>query len=307
LKAGIDDKLQRLLVQCLALALLVPTLHGQTSTDRLISAIVEHAELFQQNARSAVSRETLIQRSYLMPPHGHFAIGAAAVPVFADFFEHEIVSEYSVGSLKGDPAGALLELREVLANDGRTIQTPVAARKALERDLSLGAEKIRRQLLTQFTALGLVDVATDYGLLLLLFTRRGLPDLELVPAGTSWVGTEEAAAYEWRQHTAGLLEFRGRKVTRRPMHGRIWARKSDGMPLRISASMEHDEPKHNVADDATVDYELSRAGCPMPASVVHRHFVDGQVLTENLYTYGPFRLFTSDTTIRYTDEADPKK
>jgi hypothetical protein len=37
----------------------------------------------------------------------------------------------------------------------------------------------------------------------------------------------------------------------------------------------------------------------MPTSVVHRHLVDGTVLTENLYTYSPFRLFGSQSTIRF--------
>jgi hypothetical protein len=39
--------------------------------------------------------------------------------------------------------------------------------------------------------------------------------------------------------------------------------------------------------------------------VVHRHFVDGVVLTENLYTYEPFHLFTADANIEYT--GTPKK
>jgi hypothetical protein len=54
-----------------------------------------------------------------------------------------------------------------------------------------------------------------------------------------------------------------------------------------------------------VDYKVSATGFPVPATVVHRH-VDGQGLTENLYTYEPFGLFTTDTTIRYSDATDQK-
>ncbi len=154
---------------------------------------------------------------------------------------------------------------------------------------------MRRQILAEFTRLGLVDVATDYGLVLLAFTSRGLPLLEIKPAGEAFVGTEEAVKLDWAQRTGGALEFRGRKVARRPLAGSIWIRKSDGMPLRIFAWFEHEEPKHTLRDEASVDYVVSAMGFPVPATVVHRHYVDGQGLTENLYTYEPFRLFTTDT------------
>jgi hypothetical protein len=128
----------------------------------------------------------------------------------------------------------------------------------------------------------------------------------LTPGGSSWIGTDEAIAYEWRQTSGGVLEFRGRTVNRRAMHGSIWVRKSDGLPLRISASVEHAEPQHRLRDDATIDYVLSSFGCVTPASVAHRHYVDDRILTENLYTYAPFRLFTAETNIQYGDP-EPKK
>jgi hypothetical protein len=289
----------------IALALFVPVIYGQPP-DSLISAVVRHAELFQQRARLVISEETLVQRSYRLPKHPHFAIGAAAEPVFATFLVHELVSQYSIGALRGDKTGSLLEIREIVAKDGQPIQTPEAARKALQQDISSGETAIRKKLLIALTKLDLVDVATDYGLMLLAFTKSGLSEMVLTPGGSSWIGTDEAIAYEWRQTSGGVLEFRGRTVNRRAMHGLIWVRKSDGLPLRISASFEHDEPKHSLRDDATVDYVLSSFGCVTPASVAHRHYVDDQILTENLYTYAPFRLFTAETNIQYGDP-EPKK
>lgn len=291
----------------LILALLASAMYGQTPGDRFLAAIIRHAELFQQKASLAVSEETLLQRSYTLPPHAHLAIGPAAGPLFARFFVHEIVSEYSIGSLRGDKSGALLEIREIVAEDGHPSQTPQAARKALGRNISSGEEQIRKKILSEFTDLGLVDVATDYGLMLLAFTKSGVARMEITPAGSAWIGTEEAVGVAWRQTDGGVLEFRGRKVARLPMHGLIWVRQSDGTPLRISASTEHDEPKHVLRDDSAVDYVLARFGCVMPASVVHRHFVDDQLLTENLYTYAPFQLFTTDTNIRYAEPSSPQK
>jgi hypothetical protein len=271
------------------------------------AALARHAEFFRQNARLAVAQETLVQRSYVLPPHPHFAIGSAAGPLYAQFLVHQITSQYGIGSIKGDQSGSLFEVREILNRDGEPVQTPGAARKAMDLDISSGEARIRKKILTEFTAFGLVDVATDYGLILLAFTNAGLRHMEMEPGDPAWIGTEAAVAFDWRQKDGGALEFRGRKVARRPMHGRIWLRQSDGLPLRVSASIEHDEAKHTLRDDATVDFVLAGSGCVTPASVAHRHVVDGKILTENLYTYSQFRLFTTDTSIRYEDATPPKK
>jgi hypothetical protein len=278
---------------------------GQTARDDTI--LQRHAASFAGKIRLLVAEETLLQRSYTLPPHSHFAVGAAAAPVYAQYFTREIVSQYAVASLKGDPAGNLLELREIVSRDGVAVQTPAAAQKALSMSFDSGEERIRKRLLATFTDLGLVDVATDFSLLLLIFARPGLRGVELHPAGSGWIGTDETSVLDWRQTEGGALEFRGRKTARRPMSGRIWLRQSDGTPLRLSSSFEHDEARHHLRDDATVDYTPSRFGCVTPASVVHRHVVDDKVLTENLYTYGPFRQFSSESTIRYADPSSPGK
>ena len=88
------------------------------------------------------------------------------------------------------------------------------------------------------------------------------------------------------------------------MHGQVRIA-ADGTPLRITASFDHAEPHHQLRDDATVEYVRTTFGPPMPITVVHRHLVDGVVLTENLYTYSPFRVFGSESTIRF-DATSPK-
>ena len=94
---------------------------------------------------------------------------------------------------------------------------------------------------------------------------------------------------------------------RRALQGVLWVRKSDGLPLRVETWVEHMQSKRTVRDEATVDYTLSYHGFLTPASVVHRHLVGGQLLTENLYRYEPFKLFSADTEIKFTDlpEAAP--
>jgi hypothetical protein len=97
-------------------------------------------------------------------------------------------------------------------------------------------------------------------------------------------------------------------------------RKSDGLPLRIQSWTEqapdslqlliqswsgHPQTGHRIRDEATVDYIQSAHGFLTPASVVHRHVVDGQVITENLYRYEPFKMFSADAEIKFTELEKP--
>lgn len=278
----------------------------RAAEDPLLAALARHAEAFAAKARMAITEEILLQRSYGYPPHRHLAIGAAAAPMRASYQVHEVVSEYSVGPLKGAPSSALLEARAIAARDGEAVQTREAARKRLKADLASGEERARKRTLEELAAMGLSDVATDYGTMLLAFTRAGMAELTLSPTGSAWVGAEEAAVYAWKQERGGALEFRGRKTVRRAMSGQIWLRLSDGMPLRVTAVTGHEEGAHTLRDDASIDFAMSAFRCAVPASVAHRHWVDGKLLTENLYTYAPFRLFTTDTRIEFGAPVTPR-
>jgi hypothetical protein len=286
----------------LCVVLLTFPIFAQTGV--LPAASAAFAEQFQRNAPQATALETLRQNSFRVPPHPLIAIGAAAAdPMEPRFVTHEVVSEYTLGRLKGGTD--LLEFRALVSLDGRSVATPDAARRALAHEARSGEDRARKRLLEELSRLGLLDVATDYGTILLAFTATGQQALRIHPAGDGWIGTEPALRFDWEQTAGGALEFRGRKLARRPLEGSIWVRARDGMPLRISSSFEHTEPVHVLRDDASVDFVLSPAGFVAPATVVHRHYVDGRALTENHYTYGPFHLFTTDTTIRYGDTVEP--
>jgi hypothetical protein len=162
-------------------------------------------------------------------------------------------------------------------------------------------------MLEDFARYGLADAATDYGLILLAFTKRGLENMQLKLAGTTRVGAEDALVFSWRQTSTagGELEFSGNQAVHRPLQGVLYARKSDGLPLRIQAWAEHRDANRTIRDQASVDYALSAHGFLTPASVVHRHLVDGRLRIENLYRYEPFKLFSADAEIRFTEAPEP--
>ncbi|SRR5579884_2367646 len=286
----------------LSVLILTVPLFGQTGV--LPAATTAFAEDFQRKAPQATALETLRQNSFRVPLHPLIAIGAAAGDSMQPrFVAHEIVSEYTVGRLKGGTD--LLEFRAIISLDGQPVDSREAARRKLVREVRSGEDRARKRLLEELSRLGLLDVATDYGTILLAFTSKGQQALRIHPAGDGWIGTDPALRFDWEQTAGGAVEFRGRKVSRHLLEGSLWVRASDGMPLRISSSFDHTEPGHVLRDEASVDFVLSPAGFVAPATVVHRHYVDGQGLTENHYTYGPFHLFTSDTTIRYGETVDP--
>jgi hypothetical protein len=220
---------------------------------------------------------------------------------------HEVVSEYSVGPLKNSDSHNLFEFRQVVSVDGKAVRTLESARRELTIGLRSQDDAVRKRMLQDYARHGLVDVATDYGLILLAFTKRGMQDLEIKPAGTDRIGADTMLLFDWKQSNsdAGELEFRGRQAARRALHGRLWVRAADGLPLRVQAWAEYDQAKHHIRDEASIDYLESAHGFLMPASVLHHHLVDRQLMTENLYRYEPFKLFSADSELKFTDAPDP--
>lgn len=282
--------------------------HAQTVPPEILSRIAEEAEVLRQNAPKVLSQETLEQRAVMPPSRFRPRIGAAATQVSKPRLSvREVISEYSVGTLRESESHDLVEFRQVISVDGRKIQSPESARRALSLGVHSQDDRIRKRMLEDFAKHGLVDVATDYALILLAFSKRGLAEMKLEAAGEEQVGADQAIKIHWQQMstTGGELEFRGRQMTRRSLEGMLWARKSDGLPIRISAWAQHIDNKHTIRDEGTIDYVLSQHGFVTPVSVVHRHVVDNGLVTENLYRYEPFKLFGADSDIKFTAEPDP--
>src|SRR5215831_18260915 len=150
------------------------------SSADLLSRVAEEAEILQQNIQKAVTTETLQQRTLLPPTRFRPRIGkAAAEPAKPRLQLREIVSEYSIGVLKESASQNLTEFRQVISVDGRKIQSPETARHALSLGLKSADDRARKRMLEDFARNGLVDVATDYALILLSFSKRGQRDMRI--------------------------------------------------------------------------------------------------------------------------------
>jgi len=287
----------------LALLALANVPSEQPNLPELLSRVAEEAEILRQNAPKALTVETLEQRALMPPSRFRPRIGKGATePLKPRLVVREIVSEYSVGTLKESASNNLVEFRQVISVDGRKVQSEERARHTLSLGITSPDDRLRKRMLEDFAKNGLVDLATDYGMILLAFSKRLQENLDAALAGEAQVGTDDAWVIAWKQRdaSAGQLEFRGNQAARRILQGTLMVRKSDGLPLRIQAWTEHDK----IRDDATIDYVQSAHGFLTPVSVVFRHVVDGQLVTENHYRYEPFKLFSADAEIKFTELPD---
>jgi hypothetical protein len=281
---------------------------AQDTLDPILARVAEEAEAFQQNIPKTLTQETLEQRSVMPPSRFRPRIGTAAAQApKVRLRVREIVSEYSVAGLRDSQSRDLAEFRQVISVDGKKVQSAEDARRALSLGMKSADDRIRKHMLEEFAKFGLVDIATDYGLILLAFSKRGMENMEFQPAGENQIGADSVFVLAWKQKTAegGELEFHGRQATHRALTGTLWVRRSDSLPVRVQAWAESvDVAKHRIRDEATVDYVRSSHGFLTPVSVAHRHLVDGKVMTENLYHYEPFKLFTTDAEIKFTELPD---
>ena len=274
----------------------------------ILSRVAEEAEVLEQNVPKTLTQETLEQRAVMPPSRFRPRVGKNTTePVKPRFRLRHIISEYSVGTLKESVVQNLTELRQVISVDGRKIQSPERARHALSLGITSPDDRIRKRMLEDFARHGLVDIATDYGIILLAFSKRGLENMKVELAGEEQVGADAAWVLNWQQTSpeGGMLEFLGKQTSRHALQGRLLVRQSDGLPLRIQSWSENTQAKRTVRDEATVDYVQSAHGFLVPASVNHRHMVDGQVITENLYRYEPFKMFSADAEIKFTELDTP--
>jgi hypothetical protein len=279
----------------------------QVTPSRALARTSEEAAVFLDNIPKTIAHETLTQKAAL-PPSRLVTFGARGniAPPKARIVSHEVVSEYTVGRLKNSDSQNLFEFRQVVSLDGKPVRSVESARRELTVGVRSQDDSVRKRMLQDYAKFGLVDVATDYGPILLAFTKRGLESMQVKPAGQGRIGAEAALILQWKQVTsdAGELEFRGRQAVRQPLAGTLWVRASDGLPLRIQAWAEYEQSKRTIRDEATVEYAMSPHGFLTPVSVVHRHIVDGQMITENLYRYDAFRLFSSDSELKFTEVPD---
>jgi hypothetical protein len=161
-------------------------------------------------------------------------------------------------------------------------------------------------MLRDFEKHGLIGAATDFGQLILLFTKRRLADYEFAVAGQDRIGADTATVLSFKQKTGqeSLTIFAGNAALRSQLQGFVWVRNPDYLPLRIRLLSSRKDGPLVINTVGAVDYAMSAHGCVLPASVVHRDTIGGKLITENIFQYTPFRKFGAESELKFDVPAD---
>ncbi len=267
----------------------------------ILRRVSEEAEVFRVTAPRIVARETLRQKARKKRSRFRIRVGEAArKPPAPKFQKREIVSEYGFSALKEAP-DALLEVRQVVSVDGRSVTESGKARETLTLGLLNKDDRAKKRMLKRFEKLGLRGAATDFGQLILLFRRANLGRFRFRILRREQLRKETALvlAYEQKEGPEGFTIFEGRRAVRARLEGELWVRASDYLPMRITVRTTQPQGDYTAVHEGRVDYVPSRFGVLLPAEVTYRKLVDDELLVENTATYDDYHMFAAETVIQF--------
>jgi len=272
--------------------------YGQNLPE-ICSRLSEEAEVFRRVAPQIMAEETLTQRAVPAPARLHLRVGAAATKApDTTMVTREIISEYSFGTLADQ---TLHEFRQVISLDGQAVSTATAARRSLALGLQSNNDRARKRMLEEFQKYGLTTAVVDFGPLLLLFTKRQIGNYQFALEGRERIGADQVQVVSYRQVSGSerLLLLEGKQAVHQPMEGKIYARVSDGLPLRITLRESRTHSRQVFRDEASVDYVMNAHGFLAPAAITHRGYMGDQLMVEDHFEYTSFRKFSADAEIKF--------
>jgi hypothetical protein len=252
--------------------------------------IARQASRFWQGASSYFGRETMHQKALIMPKR-KLRIGRKATEAIKpEFKDREIVSYYALSAFRTSPE-ALHEFRQVFLVDGKPVMAEAKALQKFQAILKSKDDRARNELQEDFDQANLAVAATDFGQLILLFTKANLGKYSFDRDEPALIGADRAIVIKFRQSTGreGLrIEEPGKQV-KQPLSGQLWVRESDYQPLRITLTTARQIDSLEIRDEARVDYAPTGAGAVLPASVVYRRYIDNELKVENVSQYSDWQ------------------
>jgi hypothetical protein len=279
------------------LALTATALKGQAAPELsdLLDALGRASATFARSAPGLTARETLTQRgrqgSMEIAGRGRVQYRNFRIP--PGFRIHEVVSDYSLGQVGTPPV--IHEVRTAVMVDGAPVHNDAEVRHALTLGLKSPDDETKKKLLENLEHSQLTGAVTDFGPVLLLFTAARQSHYRFVYQGARGSDPENLAGelffvvhYQQISGMEGVTEFRARAEERHPAEGEIWLRQSDLLPLRVTVNTaEVLSKKYTLRNDAEVNYQPTPFGLA-PASVIHKQFLNGDLLVENNFRYSDY-------------------
>lgn len=276
------------------------TLHADELTQKMTARVSEEAEAFRKIAPEVLGTEKLHQ-SAVKPPSRFRARGAN--PNQPQWQDRNVVSEYGFASFSGQ-SGAIHEVRQVLAVDGKKIADAKKAQDSLAKAITASDDGQKKELLKQFEKYGLNGAVTDFGQLLLLFTRRDIERYEFTARGTRMIGYDRALVFSYQQldgpEALTLFdEKKGERARRLRLQGEIRVRAEDFVPLQITLVTGDGDGAAAVHEEAAVTYAMSKYGALLPVSTEQHEVRNGKIVVQNDFTYVDFHKFGASSDIKF--------
>jgi hypothetical protein len=253
--------------------------------------VSKEASQLWQIAPGFMGRDTLNQRA-LVRKRSHFRVGVAGEtggklePMYQT---REILSFYGLGAFKGAPE-ALREFRESYAMDGAPLQDEKKARERLGALLSGGDNAAKQAAINTFEQRCVAGSATDFGQLILLFTKANVNKYTYEFGGDTRLGVDNAWMISFKQQKGNEslhISDGGKKIAEK-LQGEIWVRQGDYLPLRVVLNSTRTRNKNEIRDEAKVDYTVI-SGALLPAAIVYRRFLNDELVLESIYRYADWQ------------------
>lgn len=279
-----------------ALIVVGVALHAQSPPDlrECLEALDRTASNFAAGAPGLMSEEKLDQhgrRGFIEILRGKKdEIKSLDFTLPGEFHDHHVVSNYGLAEV-GRPR-VLHEIRTIVTIDGKALEDPGEARHALTAGLQSPDDETKRRLLENLDRNQLEGAVTDFGQLILLFSKRYQGDyrFSVNRDRRRRLGEEPVVMLRYKQVSGlqGLTFFKESSEDREPATGQIWLRERDLLPLQITFNTEEFvSKKFTIRTEATVDYAASPVGL-VPHSVTHKQFLNSDLMVENDLRYGEF-------------------
>lgn len=284
--------------------LLASSLPADQQTQKMTARLSEEAAEFQKLAVQVLGTETLHQRALKPPTRFRPRLGSAATqPRPPEWKDRIVVSEYGFSAV-GAPPAALHELRRVISVDGHQVEDTGKAQSALAAAITATDEARKKAALKQFEKHGLVGAVTDFGQLILLFTRRDLERYEFTPREAQSLGGSRMLVFAYQQldgpEALTLIEAgQSDRLRRLKLRGEIWVRPDTFVPVRIILYAGEGDAPNSVREEASVDYAMSQYGALLPASIEHRELRGVVITVENRFTYAGFLKFGASSDVKF--------
>jgi hypothetical protein len=258
-----------------------------------LAGLANAAATFSATAPGLNATETLDQRGRrgtidLLKKATPGDLKKSTIRLDETFRAHQVVSSWSL-----TPAGedrAIHETRRITAVDGKVFTAAPEARHALTIGMVSDDDHTKRALLEDFEQDALEGAVIDFSQILLLFEARRQTDYDFSRQRMDMIGDDAVTVISYRQVSGdeGLTTFHDRIEARLTVHGEIWLRASDLLPLRITMSSEEKlSSRYTVKTEAQVDYAPSLYWL-VPAAVTHRQFLNADLVMENDFHYADY-------------------